>query len=200
MSFEFKVLKILLQFGATRIKFRISSAKRRMRKKSTHKHTFIFPALLKSEFVSWLGNAKLLLSITYISLFHDISHGHGGAVLHISETHISTYIAADMSSALRTKVFEGHIMPQVQRWIADNPLRRHDQTLDFHRWWQIIMGYPLADASTRETEPDYRIVEEAGGRRVLKHSGFNSRVFVFTTYMWTIQEHASMKSYIETVA
>ena len=71
----FKVLKILLQqvlsllvsqFGATHIKFRISSAKRRMRKKSTHKHTFIFPALLKSEFVSWLGDAKLLLSITYI--------------------------------------------------------------------------------------------------------------------------------------
>ena len=109
-------------------------------------------------------------------------------------------IAADMSSALRTKVFEGHIMPRVQRWIADNPLRRHDQTLDFHRWWQIIMGYPLADASTRETEPDYRIVEEAGGRRVLKHSGFKSRVFDFTTYMWTSQEHASTKSYIETVA
>ena len=105
-----------------------------------------------------------------------------------------------MSSALRTKVFEGHIMPRVQRWIADNPLRRHDQTLDFRRWWQIIMGYPLADASTRETEPDYRIVEEAGGRRVLKHSGFKSRFFDFTTYMWTSQEHASTKSYIETVA
>ena len=118
MSFEFKVLKIILQFGATRIKFRISSAKRRMRKKSTHEHTFIFPALLKSEFVSWLGDAKLLLSITYI---HTFSHGHGGAVVHSSETHISTYIAADMPSALRTKVFEGHIVPQVQRWIADNP-------------------------------------------------------------------------------
>ena len=105
-----------------------------------------------------------------------------------------------MSSALRTKVFEGHIMPRVQRWIADNPLRRHDQTLDFHRWWQIIIGYPLADASTRETEPDYRIVEEAGGCRVLKHSGFKSRFFDFTTYVWTSQEHASPKSYIETVA
>ena len=105
-----------------------------------------------------------------------------------------------MSSVLRTKVFEGHIMPRVQRWIADNPLRRHDQTLDFHRWWQNIMGYPLADASTRETEPDYGIVEEAGGRRVLKHSGFKSRVLDFTTYMWTSQEHASTKSYIETVA
>ena len=53
-----------------------------------------------------------------------------------------------MRSALRTKVFEGHIMPQVQRWIADNPLRRHDQTLDFHRWWQIITGSPLADGNT----------------------------------------------------
>ena len=29
--------------------------------------------------------------------------------------------------------------------------------------------YPLANASTSETEPDYRIVEEAGGRRVLKN-------------------------------
>ena len=36
----------------------------------------------------------------------------------------------------------------VQRWIADNPLCWHDQTLDFHRWWQIIMGYSPADAST----------------------------------------------------
>ena len=65
MSFEFKVLKILLQFGATHIKFRISSAKRRMRKKSTHKHIFIFQHCPKSQFVSWLGDAKLLLSITY---------------------------------------------------------------------------------------------------------------------------------------
>ena len=105
-----------------------------------------------------------------------------------------------MSSVLRTKVFEGHIMPRVQRLIAYNPLRRHDQTLDFRRWWQIIMGYPLADASTSETEPDYRIVEEAGGRRVLKRSGFNSRLLDFTTYKWTSQEHASTKSYIETVA
>ena len=48
-----------------------------------------------------------------------------------------------MCSALRTKVFEGNITPQVQRWIADNPLRRHGQTLDFQRWWQTIMGYPL---------------------------------------------------------
>ncbi len=112
----------------------------------------------------------------------------GGAVLHSSETHISTYIAADMSFALRTKVFEGNIRPQVQQWIADNPLRRHDQTLDFHRWWQIIMGYPLADASTRETEPDYRIL-------VLKVA-----FSISTTYMWTSQEHASTKSYIETVA
>ena len=107
---------------------------------------------------------------------------------------------ADMSSGLRTKVFEGYIMPLVQRWIADNPLRWHDQTLDFHRWWQIIMGYSLADASTRETEPDYRIVLEAGVRRVLKHSGFRSRVFDFTTYLWTSQDHISTKSCIENVA
>ena len=107
---------------------------------------------------------------------------------------------ADMSSGLRTKVFEGYIMPLVQRWIADNPLRWHDQTLDFHRWWQIIMGYSLADVSTRETEPDYRIVLEAGVRRVLKHSGFRSRCLDFTTYLWTSQDHVSTKSNIETVA
>ena len=109
-------------------------------------------------------------------------------------------LLADMSSGLRTKVFEGCIMPLVQRWIADNPLRWHDRTLDFHRWWQIIMGYSLADASTRETEPDYRIVLEAGVRRVLKHSGFRSRCLDFTTYLWTSQDHVSTKSYIETVA
>ena len=57
-----------------------------------------------------------------------------------------------MSSGLRTKVFEGHIMLLVQRWIADNPLCWHDQTLDFHRWWQIIMGYSPADASTRSVQ------------------------------------------------
>ena len=62
------------------------------------------------------------------------------------------------------------------------------------------MGYSLADASTRETEPDYRIVLEAGVRRVLKHSGFRSRVFDFTTYLWTSQDHISTKSCIETVA
>ena len=54
MSFEFKVLKILLQFGATHIKFRISSAKRRMRKKSTHKHIFIFQHCWRvSLFLGW---------------------------------------------------------------------------------------------------------------------------------------------------
>ena len=53
-----------------------------------------------------------------------------------------------MSSGLRTKVFEGHIMLLVQRWIADNSLCWHDQTLDFHRWWQIITGSPLADGNT----------------------------------------------------
>ena len=75
-----------------------------------------------------------------------------------------------MLSVLRTKVFEGRVMPQVQRWIADNPLRRHDQTLDLHRWWQIITGYRLA--SDIATTPDYCIVEEGDGRRVLKDSGF----------------------------
>ena len=73
-----------------------------------------------------------------------------------------------MSSALRTKVFEGHVMPRVQRRIADNPLRRHDQTLDFHRWYQIMTGLSFADANNWDTEPYYRIVEEAGDRRVLK--------------------------------
>ena len=76
--------------------------------------------------------------------------------------------------------------------------RTLDHTLDFHRWWQIIMGYSLADASTRETEPDYRIVLEAGVRRVLKHSGFRSHSFPFHHFLWTSQEHASTKSYIET--
>ena len=85
-----------------------------------------------------------------------------------------------MSFALRTKVFEGHIMPQVQRWIADNPLRRHDQTLDLHRWWQIITGYRLA--SDIATKPDYRIVEEGDGRRVLKDSGV---FFIFWRNMGT---------------
>ena len=75
-----------------------------------------------------------------------------------------------MLSVLRTKVFEGRVMPQVQRWIADNPLRRHDQTLDLHRWWQIITGHRLA--SDIATTPDYCIVEEGDGRRVLKDSGF----------------------------
>ena len=58
---------------------------------------------------------------------------------------------ADMSSGLRTKFFECYIMPLVQQWIADNVLRWHDQTLDFHRCWQIIMGYSPADASRQET-------------------------------------------------
>ena len=60
------------------------------------------------------------------------------------------------------------------------------------------MGYSPADASTRETEPDYRTVLEAGVRCVLKHPGFRSHFFHFTTYLWTSQEHAGMKSYIET--
>ena len=75
-----------------------------------------------------------------------------------------------MLSVLRTKVIEGRVMPQVQRWIADNPLRRHDQTLDLHRWWQIITGHRLD--SDIATTPDYCIVEEGDGRRVLKDSGF----------------------------
>ncbi len=105
-----------------------------------------------------------------------------------------------MSSVLRTKVFEGYIMPLIQRWIADNPLRWHDQILDFHRWWQIIMGYSFADASTREIKSDHGIVVVAGVRRVRKHSGFRSRGFDFTSYLLTSQDRISTKSCIETVA
>ena len=47
------------------------------------------------------------------------------------------------------------------------------------------MGYSFADASTPETEPDHRIVLEAGVRRVLKHSGFRSHFFHFIPYLWT---------------
>ena len=44
----------LLQFGATHIKFRISSVKRRMRKKSSHKHIFIFQHCWRvSLFLGW---------------------------------------------------------------------------------------------------------------------------------------------------
>ena len=45
------------------------------------------------------------------------------------------------------------------------------------------MGYSFADASTRETAPDHGIVLVAGVRRVLKHSGFRSRGFDFTTHL-----------------
>ena len=62
------------------------------------------------------------------------------------------------------------------------------------------MGYSFADASTRETAPDHGIVLVAGLRRVLKHSGFRSRVFDFTTYLLTSQDRISTKSCIETVA
>ena len=57
-----------------------------------------------------------------------------------------------------------------------------------------------AYAGNPEPEPDYRIVEEAGGGRVLKHSGFKRRVFDFTFYTWTSQDHATTTSYIQSVA
>ena len=145
---------------------------------------------------------KLVLrdALAFVAWCNFCSSWFGIAPALVAECFFFLLSFADMSSGLRTKVFEGYIMPLVQRWIADNPLRWHDQTLDFHRWWQIIMGYSLADASTRETEPDYRIVLEAGVRRVLKQSGFRSRVFDLTTYLWTSQDYISTKSCIETVA
>ena len=62
------------------------------------------------------------------------------------------------------------------------------------------MGYSFADASTRETEPDYRIVLEAGVRAVLKHFGFRRRLFEINTRLLTRRGRISPKCSIETVA
>ena len=147
-----------------------------------------------------MGTHIIRITKAFVAWCNFGSSCFGIALALVAEFFVFFFSCADMSSGLRSKVFEGYIMPLVQRWIADNPLRWHDQTLDFHRWWQIIMGYSFADASTRETAPDHGIVLVAGVRRVLKHSGFRSRGFDFTTYLLTSQDRISTKSCIETVA
>ena len=94
--------------------------------------------------------ATLSHSVTLVFFSNFCSSWFGIALALVADFFLLSF--ADMSSGLRTKFFEGYIMLLVQQWIADNLLRWHDQTLDFHCWWQlIIMGYFPADAGRRET-------------------------------------------------